>query len=197
MVARILGMAFLAGCLGLLWASIYPGLLSMLFGLAMLLALASSPFLFAVLYLLAWSSDRSKESESSLRRQGIHLVLLVLGAGIVTLALLVKAIPLRIAFRLSQLAFEAAVAEAPLSEYGGESPGRRFGIYSIDRYAEDPRGGVYFRVGTGPAGIGPNLMSYGFVRHPNPIGSPFGRSGYRTSHLRGDWHIFEASDDSY
>ena len=104
-------------------------------------------------------------------------------------------IPRRIAFVLSRPAFERRVATAPNSVHEGEPPGRRLGLYFVDRYVADPRGGVYFRTHAGPDGIGPDTMSYGFAFRPNREGSPFGRAGYHLSRMVGDWYGFSASND--
>jgi len=72
---------------------------------------------------------------------------------------------------------------------------RWLGIYHVDEWASDQRGGVYFRTGTGPDGIGPDTMSYGFVYRPNREGSPFGASHYMVRRLGGDWYWFRASND--
>ena len=65
----------------------------------------------------------------------------------------------------------------------------------VDEYTADPRGGVYFRVHRGHDGIGPDVMSYGFVYKPNRIGTPFGAAGYHLFRLGNDWYWFRASDD--
>ena len=104
-------------------------------------------------------------------------------------------IPRRVAFVLSRPAFERRVATALNSVYEGEPPGRWLGLYYVDRYVADPRGGVYFRTHAGPDGIGPDTMSYGFAYRPNREGSPFGRAGYHLSHMVGDWYGFSASND--
>jgi hypothetical protein len=74
--------------------------------------------------------------------------------------------------------------------------GQRLGVYSVDRYAADPRGGIYFRTHAGPDGIGPDTMSYGFAFWPNREGTPFGKAGYGLSHMVGDWYCFSASNDN-
>ena len=48
---------------------------------------------------------------------------------------------------------------------------------------------------SGPDGIGPDTMSYGFASRPNREGTPFGRAGYHLSHVLGDWYVFSASND--
>jgi hypothetical protein len=114
---------------------------------------------------------------------------------IVNSVLILSGIPRKLAFILSRPAFQRYAATAPVYEYDGEAAGRLFGVYYVDLYAADPRGGVYFRTHAGPDGIGPDTMSYGFVYRPNPKGTPFGNSGYRYSHVVGDWYCFSASND--
>jgi hypothetical protein len=114
---------------------------------------------------------------------------------LLSFALILTGIPRRAAFLLSRPAFQGLVATAPASEYEGEALGRLLGVYYVDRYAADPRGGVYFRTHSGPDGIGPDTMSYGFAFRPNAKGLPFGNAGYRLSRMIGDWYCFSASDD--
>jgi hypothetical protein len=114
---------------------------------------------------------------------------------ILCVVLILTGIPRRVAFLLSRPAFQRHVATAPASEYEGEALGRFVGVYYVDRYAADPRGGVYFRTHAGADGIGPDTMSYGFAYRPNPQGTPFGRAGYNCSRIVGDWYAFSASDD--
>lgn len=110
-------------------------------------------------------------------------------------ALVLTGTPRRVAFLLSRPAFRRHVARAPADDYEGERLGRLLGLYHVDRYAADPRGGVYFRTHAGLDGIGPDTMSYGFAYRPNPKGSPFGNARYRRTPLAGDWYSFSASDD--
>jgi hypothetical protein len=112
---------------------------------------------------------------------------------IVTYGLLEFDVPSRVAFAAARGAFERHLKTAPVSEARGERLGW-VGIYWVDRYAADPRGGVYFRTGSGPAG-GPDEMSYGFAYRPNGEGTPFGAAEYRVSALVGEWYWFQASDD--
>jgi len=69
------------------------------------------------------------------------------------------------------------------------------GVYDVDRYAADPRGGVYFRTHFGVDGIQPDITSSGFAYRPNPEGTPFGSAGYHYSQIDGDWYVFSASTD--
>ena len=74
---------------------------------------------------------------------------------------------------------------------------RRLGIFQVDEYAADPRGGVYVRVHSGGDGLGPDIMSYGFAYQPNSKGTPFGAAEYQTFAIGRGWYWFRASDDSY
>ncbi len=114
-----------------------------------------------------------------------------------TYVLLKFYVPRRIAFAASRAAFEQMVPQATPSEYQGTPLNRRLGVYKVDEYAADPRGGVYFRVHRGRDGIGPDVMSYGFAYKPNRQGTPFGAARYRVFRLGNDWYWFRASDDSY
>jgi hypothetical protein len=114
---------------------------------------------------------------------------------ILSLFLMVSGAPRRAAFFLSRPAFQRHVAMAPASESEHAALGRFLGIYYVDRYGADPRGGVYFRTHAGADGIGPDTMSYGFAYKPNAKGTPFGNSHYRVSHIVGDWYVFSASND--
>ena len=109
--------------------------------------------------------------------------------------LILNGMPRRVAFVVSQPAFQRHVAKAPVSEHGGVALGRMLGVYYVDRYATDPRGGVYFRTHAGADGIGPDTMTYGFAFRPNSEGTPYGRAGYHYSHIIGDWYVFSASND--
>jgi hypothetical protein len=115
---------------------------------------------------------------------------------ILNFVLILNGIPRRVAFVLSWSTFQRQAATAPASEYKGEVPGRLLGVYYVDRYTADPRGGVYFRTHAGADGIGPDTMSYGFAYHPNSKGTPFGNAWYRDSHVVGDWYVLSASNDS-
>jgi hypothetical protein len=89
--------------------------------------------------------------------------------------LFLLAAPQRIGFLTARPAPNALLATAPASPYaGGAAMDRRVGIYRVDAYATDPRGGMYFRTASETDGIGPDTVSYGFVFRPNRTGSPFG-----------------------
>jgi hypothetical protein len=116
---------------------------------------------------------------------------------IVCAAVFVANVPLRVAFRVSRPWFEPYVAKAPVLASNGRPLGRYLGVYYVDTYAADARGGVYFRTHAGADGLGPDVMSYGFAYKPNRDGSPFGAAHYRRYRIVGDWYGFIASDDSF
>jgi hypothetical protein len=113
-----------------------------------------------------------------------------------TLGLLASHVPQRVAFGFCASELHPLVDGAPLDEFRGAEINRRVGPYTVDRYAADRRGGVYFRTATGPDGIGPDQMSYGFAYRPNGQGTPFGNARYWQAHLFGEWFTFAVSDDS-
>jgi len=113
---------------------------------------------------------------------------------VTTLTLLVFSVPYRTAFLISRSAFEAALSRVPESSRGVPIS-TRLGVYRIDQYAADPRGGIFFRVHSGRDGIGPDTMSYGFAKRPNPTGPPFGNAHYTFGPMVGDWYWFKASND--
>lgn len=113
----------------------------------------------------------------------------------ITLALLWMHVPQRVVFAFCASRLKPFVNDVPAGrnfEMGGPI---HSGPYRIDEYAGDERGGVFFRTRTGPDGIGPDTMSYGFVYNPNREGTPFGNAHYYLDHLFGDWYSFAASDD--
>ena len=112
-----------------------------------------------------------------------------------TFAMLLFYVPRRVAFMAHERAFERMLPAAPAAGSMTTTLGRRVGIYYIDEWATDERGGVYFRTGTGPDGIGPDTMSCGFAYQPNRSGSPFGASEYAVRRLFGHWYWFRASND--
>src|SRR5439155_26254579 len=94
-----------------------------------------------------------------------------------TCALMKFDVPRRIAFAKARSAFEQLLPRASASNsqgIAGRAVNLRLGIYHVDRFAADPRGGVYFRVHSGADGLGPDVKSYGFAYQPNPQGTPFG-----------------------
>lgn len=115
---------------------------------------------------------------------------------VLTLLLMIFDVPRLVVFVGCRPSFEAAVWGTPRSEHGLPF-GKRLGVYRVDERAADPRGGTFFRVYAGADGIGPDTLSYGFVKRPNRTGTPFGAAGYAIFHLIDDWYWLRASNDWY
>ena len=182
-------------CIVALAASIYPGVLNdVLFG-ALLLSVIAVPIIAIVgVCTFGWLVWQGRLRRVTIPwRQGGVALLMLLG----TYTLLRFYVPRRIAFMASRSAFQRLVEQAPEADNGTISLNRRLGIYLVDEYSTDPRGGIYFRVYSGADGIGPDVMSYGFCYNPNSNGSPFGASQYRTFKMGNGWYWFRASDDWY
>lgn len=182
-------------CLAVLAISVYPGVLNDFLFFAILLAFFVIPIVTIIglvtLFVLA-RHGKLKGVTIPWKRVGV-VVTILFG----TFVLLQFYVPRRIAFSVSRSAFERLVSQAPESHYQGTPLNRRLGLYRVDEYAADPRGGVYFRVYRGTDGIGPDCMSYGFVYTPNAKGTPFGASQYELFGLGNDWYWFHVSDDWY
>ena len=180
---------------GLLVLSLWPGSFDTLYFIALLTAvfwvpLASIGALVLLILAIRMVIKGAKGSRASLVR------LVVAGAvPFLNLAIVLTNTPLRLAFIFCRPSFEQWVESAPASQDGGEALNRRIGMWCVDEYAADPRGGVYFRVGKGPDGLGPDTMSHGFALKPNFEGSPFGNARYQRLRLTGEWFYFRASDD--
>jgi hypothetical protein len=200
-----------AGSLVLLGLSVYPGVLFDLVFVAALISPIWFPALVigGIIFLVIQSRSTKKPPISP----DLDLIVDEVGGGkeivhprrriattpaiiALSLVLIWFGIPRRVAFLLSRPAFERHIATAPANRYGGEPLRHRLGVYDVDRYATDPRGGIYFRTHAGPDGIGPDTMSYGFAFRPNREGTPFGKAGYGLSHMVGDWYCFSASNDN-
>lgn len=180
----------------MLAAAVWPGLLEDLVFSFPLFCL-SVPLLgcwFLLLVGLAlWEVAARPEPPARRRWWGVRSAAVMFG----TLALLWFHVPQRIAFASAAPELRGLLNGAPVEKLrGGVELDRQAGPYRVDRYAADERGGVYFRTATGPDGIGPDQMSYGFAFRPNAEGSPFGNARYGRRHLFGDWWTFAASDDS-
>jgi hypothetical protein len=182
-------------CLVALATSIYPGEANDLLFIGILLLFLVGP----VVGIIALTGVIILARKGKLR--GIRIpwmraaVVLILLFG--TYVVLKLYVPRRIAFMASSAAFEQMVSQATPSGYQGTPLNRRLGIYDVDEYASDPRGGVYFRTYQGGDGIGPDVMSYVFAHKPNRQGTPFGAAHYRVFRLGNNWYWFHASDDWY
>jgi hypothetical protein len=187
----ILGTAILLGT-GLVAANVHPGHAAQL---ALFLAILSAPFIAALMLgSFAYGFRRDQHRAIEALRQ------FVLPASVLALCaiLAVSGLPRRVAFWASLRSFRSA--RESLQRSGGTGGrlklNRKIGAWKVDRYAVDPRGGVFFRTGAGFT-LGPDGMHYGFAYRPNPEGSPFGRAGYRLSRMSADWYSFSVSDDYY
>jgi hypothetical protein len=193
-MAVIFGLTVLGG-FGLLSLAVWPGILEdAIFEIPFFCL--SLPLLGCWFFLLVGLALRDlawKPAPSTKRRQwGLWSAAVMFG----TMALLWFHVPQRLVFALCCSELRGLVDATPVDAIRSKELGRQIGPYWVDRYGTDRRGGVYFRTHTGPDGIGPDQMSYGFAFQPNDQGTPFGNAGYRCRHLFGDWYVFAASDDS-
>ena len=184
-----------AGCLLALALSIHPGALEdvSLVGVCLMILLVPVVLVAGLVALFVLHRKRKLHLIRPTWAESMIFVALLLGSFV----LLKLDVPRRLAFGASRTAFAPLLARATVTDYQGTPLDRKLGIYFVDRYAADPRGGVYFRVRTGPDGLGPDVMSWGFAYRPNPHGSPFAAAHYTTGPLGGDWYWFGASDDWY
>jgi hypothetical protein len=179
-------------CLVALAVSIYPGVLfDWLF--VWIIFFFVGPIVGITLFV--WLIVLVRGHKLRIGRYSVSGVAVVVAILVATLTLLTFYVPRRIAFAISRASFEPLVQNAPVSWDRVNPLNRRLGPYKVDAYAADARGGVYFRVYTGPDG--PDRMSYGFVYKPNPEGTPFGAASYEVHPLSRDWCWFCASDDWY
>lgn len=189
----IVGLTAVA-CGAALAVSVYPGALNALLFVTALLSVVGVPVagVVALVGLIVLARRRKLRAVRVPWGRAAVVGALLFG----TYVLLKFYVPRRVAFAASRASFERMVPQAPPSPARGVAPlNTRLGIYSVDAYAADPRGGVYFRVYSGADGFGPDRMSYGFAHRPNPTGTPFGAARYRTFPLGDGWYWFRASDD--
>ncbi|BAZ02720.1 hypothetical protein NIES37_67330 [Tolypothrix tenuis PCC 7101] len=187
-------------CVAILIISIYPGALNSFFFPVMLVSIVCVP-IFTVLAILFWGLRTLGRQDLKSIRLSWHTfvpwreVTIIAGIVLVCYVLLKFYIPRRLAFMISQSAFEQVRVQLPISATGKITLNRKLGLYEVDEYAMDSRGGLYFRVFWGGDGLSPDTISYGFVHQPNREGSPFGTANYQVFYLCGDWYWFHVSDD--
>jgi len=185
---RAINAITIAGGIVLLVMSLWPGYAG---GCLLLLALPLIAMLgLAWLIVVALAASQAKGTKPLAVRQVFVAPLVVC----LTYAMLTFYIPRRIAFRVVQSRFDSLVPSATVSEDGGTKLDRWLGIYHVDEYAADPRGGVYFRTGSAPDLLAPDTMFYGFAFQPNGQGTPFGARRYLVRPLGRDWYWFQVSD---
>lgn len=183
--------AALVLCAVSLVISVYPGALQQLLFVLVLLGIVGVPLWLIGFVILLFARRRKGLNQGDFfpkRYVPVTVVVLVL-----TYAVLKYYVPRRIVFAMHRPSFAAHVAAAPESEWSGEPLDEQIGIYHVDEYAKDPRGGVYFRTGTTTNMI--NIVSWGYVYKPNDEGSPFGNAYYRVHPLGDGWYWFVADDD--
>ena len=181
-------------CVVALPASVYPGGLQDLF--MPLLVLFCVVFVVGpvwLIWLLALLVLELRQKRKPLTQVPWRRVVGTFAILLLVYATLKFYIPRRVVFPFHKDSFATHVAGAPESEFMGEPFERRLGIYHVDEYAKDPRGGVYFRVNSTADMI--NIVSWGFAYQPNDEGSPFGNAHYSVHPLGGGWYWFTANDD--
>ena len=189
---KLLLLAVSVFCLTLLILSIYPGVLSNLFCVALLLMLVIGPVvMIATFALIIDRVTRRKSINLRIPGRAAGVLLAIVSA---TALLIALQAPRRVAFACSRPAFEAYVDQTPTSQSGGTALNQRLGLFLVNAYAADQRGGVYFTVFAGSEGIGSETTYYGFARRPNEFGTPFGDAAYRVTPLGNDWYWFQATD---
>ncbi|QDU86898.1 hypothetical protein Pla175_02520 [Pirellulimonas nuda] len=198
---RTLFGAVILGSLLALWASAYPGVLGDFGSQCVVFCLVRWPQVVLLLLLLLispllfWNILRKVFNTSRCGWLDFWLACTI--PGVIALAWLtaLTGTPKRLGFEYSRDAFDAQVAEARPSERP-LALNKRLGIYQVDEWATDPRGGTYFRVNSGWDGaFGINFVSYGLVKDPNNKGTPFGAASYKLTPIDAGWHWFQASSD--
>ncbi|MBW4507108.1 MAG: hypothetical protein KME64_11415 [Scytonematopsis contorta HA4267-MV1] len=193
LLSKLVIFATLIFCMVLLIISIYPGAIdSLLFAVTLVSIVCVPMFVVAGIMVLVVLGRRVKLRSIKIPSQ---IVVAITGILLVSYILLKFYIPRRLAFMVSQSAFEQVRVQLPVSRTGKIALNRKLGFYEVDKYANDSRGGVYFRVFSGGSGLGPDVTSYGFAYQPNREGSPFGTADYQVFYLSGDWYWFRVSDD--
>jgi hypothetical protein len=145
------------GSLALLGLSVYPGVIADVPFIAWLFFPLWLPVLGNVLFILIQSRTRvagKKSDETDLNLTGDEIVgdekpishrrwsILSPAIVVLSLVLIMNGIPRKAAFLLSRPGFQRYAATAPTSEHEGDALKRWLGVYFVDRYAADPRGGV-------------------------------------------------------
>jgi amino acid transporter len=180
-------------CVAVLIISIYPGAIDSLLFAVTLVSIVSVPMFVVVgIMVLVVLGRRGKLRSIKIPPR---IIVAITGILLISYILLKFYIPRRLGFMVSQSAFEQVRVQLPVSRTGKIALNRKLGFYEVDEYANDSRGGVYFRVFSGGSGLGPDVTSYGFAYRPNREGSPFGAADYQVFYLSGDWYWFRVSDD--
>lgn len=195
------------GWLVALWVSIYPGaledvlLLVLFLGVPIAIVLGWVSLIALILIARREVLTRLFRCISQMRLSRRQTLQMVITSGLAA-ALIHWQIPMRLAFSLSQPAFEALRQQAPIAK-SYSNPDRlemqlhRFvGLYWVDEYAGDRAGRAYFRVYSGHLLDWLGETSYGFAYRPNRSTTPFGVPSQFLL-LNGDWYGFRAYFDSF
>ena len=182
------------GALSVLTLSVWPGLLEEYFFKALLFSVIWVPLILIAFVIFAVRLYRQRHRDRLIPtpKWATLTIPIILLFTITSLAL---NIPCRIGFMISRSAFEELQKTISSPPTEPVALNRQAGLYLVDSYATDTRGGLFFRTHWGPDGIGPDTMSYGFAYQPNNTGSPFGNKAYATRKITGHWHWFRTSDD--
>jgi hypothetical protein len=182
-------------CPVVLVLNIYPGVLEdlLLLGLCFFACFGPAIVIVAIVSLIVMAvKGQLRQIRIPWRRVGVVFVL------VLVTGLLVKFnAPRRVGVSCLGWSFQALVSQAPTAKYVGVKLNRLVGLYYVNEYAADERGGVYFRTYSGRDGSGPDTLSSGFAYRPNLKGTPFGAARYKLHPLNAEWYWFQVSDDSY
>ena len=115
------------------------------------------------------------------------LIQAIAGILLVSYIMLKLYIPRRLAFMVSQSAFEQIIVDEKLT------PNRQFSFYKVEKNTIDAGGNKYFYISSRGEGIiGIDVVSYGFTYQPNRNESSV-TSSYQLFHLYGNWNWFRVS----
>ena len=185
-------------CLGLVWFSLWPGLLEDVVFDTVLIAIPTIPLAVVTLMIVLWRRHGWPQVIRVVRldlRQLVwpkRLTLLTIVIALTTQLLLTAEIPRKVAFHLSRPAFEAARINAPTTRFSDQALNQRLGIYWISYYGADDQGGVYFMTGSHGFIF---RDTYGIAYRPQPGSNPFGNQGNEYHSLSQDWYWFKAHFD--
>ncbi len=118
---------------------------------------------------------------------------LALAITFLTIVLILGDIPQRVAFLPTISSFEQYLEEYSHQDSTSMTFNKRLGIWKVDQYIKDLRGGSYFRIGTADKIF--CKVSYGFVYKPNKEGTPFGNTLYKLGQITKDWFYFEVTEE--
>jgi hypothetical protein len=158
--------------------NIYPGLLHTLDLPLFFFVFGSAPIV--AIFLLTWLNAYGLQNCQtyckkcvSVPRWSRRICSVII---LISLVLLIFYVPRRIGFAVSRSAFQRYADAHQQADSGITKLKAWFGVYKVDQFSIDPRGGMYFRTQSCGDGLGPDEMSFGFCYQPNSDGSPFGNA---------------------